>query len=72
MRENKEKEKKGKEDEEKVRRTDCSPSIFWCSVDQGVGIVHSPRGRGFSYSSYFMLKGSSMAIGFGPNHRPGS
>ena len=55
-----------------MRRTDSSPSIFWCSVDQGVGIVHSPIGRGFSYSGYFMLKGHSMAIGFGPNRRPGS
>ena len=38
-------EKKGKEKEEKGRRTDCSPSIFRHSVDQGVGIVHAPRGR---------------------------
>ena len=46
-REKKEKENKGKEWEEKGRRTDCSPSIFRHSVNQGVGIVHAPRGRGF-------------------------
>ena len=46
-REKKEKEKKGKEDEEKWRSTGCSPSIFRRSLDQGVGIVHAPRGRGF-------------------------
>ena len=60
--------KERKEEKEKGRRTDCSPSIFRCSADQGVGIVHAPRGRGFSYSGYFMLKGHSMAIGFGPNY----
>ena len=41
------KEKKGKEEEEKGRRTGCSPSISWRSMDQGVGVVHVPRGRGF-------------------------
>ena len=30
------------------------------------------RSRVFSYYSYFMLKGHSMAIGFSPNHRAGS
>ena len=44
--EKKEKEKKGKEEEEKGRRTGCSPSIFRRSANQGVGIVHTPRGRG--------------------------
>ena len=46
-RENKERENKGKEEEEKGRRTSCSPSIFQHSADQGVDIVHTPRGRGF-------------------------
>ena len=71
-REKKEKEKKGKEDEEKGRRTVFSPSTFRRSTDQGVGIVHAPRARGFFYSIYSMLKGHSMAIGFDPNHRVGS
>ena len=44
---NKEREKKGKEEEEKGRRTGCSSSIFRRSGDQGVGIVHTPRARGF-------------------------
>ena len=44
-REKKEKEKKGKEEEEKGRRTGCSFSIFRRLPDQGVGIVHAPRGR---------------------------
>ena len=35
-------------------------------------VVHASRGRVFSYSSYFMLKGHSMAIGFNPNSRAGS
>ena len=34
--------------------------------------THASRGRVFSYSSYFMLKGHSMAIGFNPNRRAGS
>ena len=69
--EGKKTEKKGKEDEEKWRRIGCSPSIFRLLVNQGVGIVHVPRGRGFSYSIYLMLKGHSMAIVFGPNRRTG-
>ena len=60
------------EDGNKGRRTGCSPSIFRRSADQGVGIVHTPRGRGFSCSGYFMLKGHSIAIGFDPNYRVGS
>ena len=71
-REKKENEEKGKEEGEKGRRTGCSPSIFRRSADQGVGIVHAPRGRGFSYSGYYMLKGHSMATGFGLNHRASS
>ena len=55
-----------------MRRTGCSPSIFGRSTNQGVGIVHTSRGRGFSYSGYFMLKGHSMAIGFGLNCMAGS
>ena len=35
-------------------------------------VAHASRGRAFSYSSYFMLKGHSMAIGFNPNRRSGS
>ena len=35
-------------------------------------VAHALRGRVFYYSSYFMLKGCSMAIGFSLNHRPGS
>ena len=35
-------------------------------------VAHASRGRVFSYSSYFMLKGHSMAIGFSPNRRAGS
>ena len=35
-------------------------------------VAHASRGRVFSYSSYFMLKGHSMAIGFSPNRRVGS
>ena len=35
-------------------------------------VAHALRGRVFSYSSYFMLKGHSMAMGFSPNHRAGS
>ena len=34
-------------------------------------VAHASRGRVFSYSSYFILKGHSMAIGFSPNHRVG-
>ena len=41
------KERKGNEEEEKGRRIGCSSSIFRHSVDQGVGIVHASRGRGF-------------------------
>ena len=55
-----------------MRRASCSPSIFGRSTDQGVGIVYTSRGRGFSYSGYFMLKGHSMAIGFGLNCMAGS
>ena len=35
-------------------------------------ITHASRGRVFSYSSYFMLKGHSLAIGFSPNRRASS
>ena len=35
-------------------------------------VAHASRGRVFSYSSYFMLKGHSIAIGFSPNRRAGS
>ena len=35
-------------------------------------VAHALRGKVFSYSSYFMLKGHSMAIGFKPNRRAGS
>ena len=35
-------------------------------------IIHASRGRVFSYSSYFMLKGHSLAIGFSPNRRASS
>ena len=35
-------------------------------------VAHASRGKVFSYSSYFMLKGQSMAIGFNPNRRAGS
>ena len=34
--------------------------------------IFAPRGRVFSYSSYFMLKGHSMAIGFSPNSKGSS
>ena len=34
--------------------------------------IFAPKGRVFSYSSYFMLKGHSMAIGFSPNRRADS
>ena len=34
--------------------------------------VFAPRGRVFSYFSYLMLKGHSMAIGFNPNGRASS
>ena len=34
-------------------------------------VAHASRGKVFSYSSYFMLKGHSMAIGFSPNYRVG-
>ena len=34
-------------------------------------VDHVLRGRVFFYSSYFMLKGHSMAIGFSPNRRAG-
>ena len=34
--------------------------------------VFAPIGRVFSYSSYFMLKNHSMAIGFIPNRRASS
>ena len=55
-REKKEKEKKRKEEEEKGRRTGCSPSIFRCSADQGLVIVHAPRGRGFLLLGYSFLR----------------
>ena len=38
-------------------------------MDHGVGSVHALRGRGFSYSNYFMLKviqwplGSALTVG---------
>ena len=48
------------------------PPFFLYFADQGVGSVHAPRVRGFSYLVYFILTGHSMAIGFGPNHRAGS
>ena len=35
-------------------------------------VSHALRGRVFYYSSYFMLTGRSMAIGFSPNRRVGS
>ena len=35
-------------------------------------VAHTSRGMVFSYSSYFMLKGHSMAIGFNLNRRAGS
>ena len=35
-------------------------------------VAQASRGRVFSYSSYFMLKGHSMAIQFRPNRRAGS
>ena len=35
-------------------------------------VAHASRSRVFSYSSYFMLKGHSMAIGFNHNRRVGS
>ena len=35
-------------------------------------VARASRGRVFSYSSYFMLKGHSMAIGFSPNRKAGS
>ena len=34
--------------------------------------IFASRGSVFFYSSYFILKGHSMAIGFSPNHRAGS
>ena len=35
-------------------------------------VSHTSRGRVFSYSSYSMLKGHSMANGFSPNRRVSS
>ena len=35
-------------------------------------VARALRGRVFSYSSYFMLKGHSMAIMFSPNRRASS
>ena len=35
-------------------------------------VTHASRGRVFSYSSYFMIKGHSTAIGFSPNRRASS
>ena len=70
-RENKENEKKGKEEEEKGR-TGCSVSIFWRSVNQGVGIVHSLRGRGSLILLLFLSKGHSMAMRYSPNGGTGS
>ena len=71
-----EKRKKRKRKEKKRRRKGggraALPPFFRRSTDQGVGSVHAPRGRGFFYSGYFMLKGHSMATGFGPNHRASS
>ena len=54
-REKKEKEKKGNEEEKKGRRTGCSPSIFRHLADQGVGIVHAPRGRGSLILWFFFV-----------------
>ena len=79
-RENKRKEKRERKERKRKKRNRrrkgggliALPPFFRRSTDQGVGIVHAPRGIGFSYSSYFMLKGHSMAIGFDPNHRVGS
>ena len=34
-------------------------------------VAYTSRGRVFFYSSYFMLKGHSMAIAFSPNRRAG-
>ena len=75
-REKKEKKKKKKRKEKKRRRKGggraALPLFFRRSADQGIGGVRAPRGRGFSYSGYFMLKGHSMAIEFGPNRRASS
>ena len=61
-----EKRNRRKRKEMKMRRTNCSPSIFWCSTDQGVGIVHALRGRGLSYSSYFQWPlDSALIVGLG-------
>ena len=61
-REKRENEKKGKENEEKGRMTSCSPSIFRRSANQGVGIVHAPRGRGFLLLGLFLLKSHPMEL----------
>ena len=60
--ERKRERKKGEEGNEgKGRRRgggSATPSIFfWRLTDQEVGFVHVPRGRGFSYTSSFSLKG---------------
>ena len=55
-----------------MRRIGCSPSIFRYSADQGIGIVHAPRGRGFLLLWLFLSKGHSMAMGFILNSRAGS
>ena len=50
------KERKQREEEMGEDRL-LPPSFSQCSVDQGVGFVHAPRGRGFSYTCSFFLKG---------------
>ena len=61
-RKRKEERKKGEEgNEEKGRRKGggpVAPSIFFRrSTDQGASLVHALRGRGFSYTGSFSLKG---------------
>ena len=73
----KEKEKREKKEKEKERKGrggeregDRMLSLhFQRSTNQGVGIVHSSRGRYFLLLSLFLLKGHSMAIRFSPNNR---
>ena len=64
--------KEGKGKEMRRREEDeLLPPFFLCSVDQGAGFVHAPRGRCFLLLWLFLLKGHSMAIRFSPNSRAG-
>ena len=67
MKKERKKKKEMKEKEEGKGRGLVVPSIFFRrSLNQGAGFVHALRGKGFSYTGSFSLKGHQWPYGSVP------